>query len=278
MKHIGLWAVGLILAIVISVIYPVQFVRACEKTPDFFKKSINIGGYKLYIHSEGKGKPVVVFDSGYGDSSESWSNVQTALSKTFRSVSYDRAGLGKSGKSPYPRTSVIKAWELHELLHKAGINGPFILVGHSLGAYNVRMFASMYPNEVKGIVLIEPTHEDHNEKMILTQHPEVQEFMKSQFNAEGTYEEFLESSKQVKATRKCLKNIPLTVITATNHGVGQEYEDIWMKMQKDTVSLSKYGKHIIAEGCNHYVQNEKPEIVINAIKDMISSLNKKHCW
>jgi hypothetical protein len=70
----------------------------------------------------------------------------------------------------------------------------------------------------------------------------------------------------------------LTVITATNHDVGQEYEDIWMKMQKDTVSLSKYGKHIIAEGCNHYVQNEKPEIVINAIKDMISSLNKKHCW
>lgn len=276
MKHIGLWAVGLILAVFVSIIHPAPLVMSCGKTPDSIEKNIDVGGFKLYIRSEGKGNPAVVYESAYGDASTSWSNIQSAVSKTAKSVSYDRAGLGKSEKSPNPRTSYYKARELHKLLQKSGVKGPYILVGHSLGAYNVRLFASMYPKEVKGIVLIEPTHEDQHEKLILNQPPEVQELIKAQFKVEGTYDEFLESARQVKATRACLKNIPLTVITTNKHSVGQEYEDIWMDMQKDIVSLSKYGRHIIVDGSDHYIQNDKPEIVIGAINDMISSLNRKH--
>jgi pimeloyl-ACP methyl ester carboxylesterase len=83
-----------------------------------------------------------------------WALVQAALEKRHVVVSYDRAGLGWSDSAPGPRTSRQMVEELHGLLTRAGIGGPFVLVGHSLGGLNARMFARMYPGEVVGIVLV----------------------------------------------------------------------------------------------------------------------------
>jgi pimeloyl-ACP methyl ester carboxylesterase len=75
-------------------------------------------------------------------------------------VTYDRAGLGWSDRGPNPRDARQHAGELHTLLARAGIPGPYVLVGHSLGGLSVRMFADEYPNEVAGMVLIEATNPD----------------------------------------------------------------------------------------------------------------------
>jgi pimeloyl-ACP methyl ester carboxylesterase len=117
---------------------------------------VDIGGYRLHILCTGEGGPTVILDSGLGDSGQVWALIQQKLSDRIRVCSYDRAGLGWSEPGPLPRTYQQAATELHELLKQAGEAPPFVLVGHSAGVNTVRMFAENYPEEVAGLVLIEP--------------------------------------------------------------------------------------------------------------------------
>jgi pimeloyl-ACP methyl ester carboxylesterase len=95
-------------------------------------------------------------DAGLGDSSLVWAGVQRQLTDKTRVCSYDRAGIGWSDPGPRPRTYQQAARELQAMLAKAGKEGPYVLVGHSAGANTVRLFASTFPEEVAGLVLIEP--------------------------------------------------------------------------------------------------------------------------
>jgi len=122
-------------------------------------KLIDIGGYKLHIHCTGRGGPTVILDSGLGLSSIDWTLVQSKIAEFSQVCSYDRAGYGWSDESPYPRTSVQMMEELNTLLTEAGIPPPYILVGHSLGGINIRVFTNLYPEKVAGLVLIDPSHE-----------------------------------------------------------------------------------------------------------------------
>ncbi len=116
---------------------------------------VDVGGYRLHIHCTGSGSPTVVIESGWGDFSASWGWVQPEVAKTTRVCTYDRAGMGWSEASPQPRTAREFAQELHTLLAKANEPGPYVLVGHSLGGYTVRVYAHDYPDEVSGLVLID---------------------------------------------------------------------------------------------------------------------------
>src|SRR5579863_1004452 len=126
---------------------------------------IDIGGYKLHINCRGQGSPVVVLDSGLGDSFIVWRKVQPEIARFTRVCSYDRAGLGYSDSSPHPRTSQVIAHELHALLHSAGMAGPFLLVGHSAGGFNVRVFTSLYRNQVAGMVLVDASHPEQQKRL-----------------------------------------------------------------------------------------------------------------
>jgi pimeloyl-ACP methyl ester carboxylesterase len=116
---------------------------------------VDVGGYRLHLHCTGTGSPTVVIETGWGDSSASWGWVQPEVAKTTRVCTYDRAGMGWSEASPQPRTARVFAQELHTLLAQANETGPFVLVGHSLGGYTVRVYAHDYPAEVSGLVLID---------------------------------------------------------------------------------------------------------------------------
>jgi pimeloyl-ACP methyl ester carboxylesterase len=117
---------------------------------------VDVGGYRLHINCTGEGSPTVVIESGWGDMSASWGWVQPEVAKTTRICTYDRAGLGWSESSPEPRTAREFAKELHTLLAKANEPGPYVLVGHSMGGYTVRVYAHGYPEEVVGLVLVDP--------------------------------------------------------------------------------------------------------------------------
>ena len=116
---------------------------------------VDVGGYRLHINCTGTGSPTVVIDAGWGDWSLGWSGVQPGVAKTTRVCTYDRAGMGYSEAGPLPRDAEQFAKELHTLLDRAGVPGPYVLVGHSLGGLPVRVFAHEYPAEVAGVVLIE---------------------------------------------------------------------------------------------------------------------------
>ncbi len=123
-------------------------------------RSVDIGGRSLNILCSGEGSPAVILDSGNSDPGYAWTEIQPEIAKFTEACWFDRAGEGWSDPGPFPRTSATMSAELHELLHRAGIPPPYVLVGHSLGGLNARVYYGMYPNEVAGAVLVDAAHED----------------------------------------------------------------------------------------------------------------------
>lgn len=114
-------------------------------------------GRRMNLYCLGDKGPVVVMDAGLGGSTFSWEEVQPRLAKAYRVCSYDRAGMGFSDPGPLPRDTRHMAEDLRALLKAAGLPGPYILVGHSLGGMTVRLYAALYPQEVAGLVLVDPS-------------------------------------------------------------------------------------------------------------------------
>jgi pimeloyl-ACP methyl ester carboxylesterase len=126
-------------------------------------KLVDIGGYHIHLWCTGtasEGRPTVVLSAGGGDFATDWSLVQRPLSDSGRVCSYDRPGYGWSEPGPNPRTFRQEAFEIHTALERAGERSPYVLVGHSIGAFVVRSFAAVYRGEVAGMVLVGPTNEN----------------------------------------------------------------------------------------------------------------------
>jgi pimeloyl-ACP methyl ester carboxylesterase len=128
-------------------------------------RSVNIGGFSLDLNCTGAGKPTVILESGLGIPAIGWGLVQLRIARFARVCSYDRAGYGWSDPGPFPRTSREIARELHALLRNAHVRPPYILVGHSFGGFNIRLFNEMYPNEVAGVVFVDASQEDAESEM-----------------------------------------------------------------------------------------------------------------
>jgi pimeloyl-ACP methyl ester carboxylesterase len=120
---------------------------------------VEVGGHRLHVHCVGQGSPTVVLDAGLGAFSLDWGAVQPEIATTTRVCAYDRAGLGWSEPGPRPRSPQQFADELHTLLTNAGIQGPYVLVTHSISGKTARLFASQHPNLVAGMVLVDARHE-----------------------------------------------------------------------------------------------------------------------
>ena len=132
-------------------------------------RSIALGaefpGVSLSLNCAGQGSPTVILDSGLGVPAAGWDLVMPDVAKFARVCSYDRAGYGWSSAGPMPRTSEQIVKELHALLGASGEKGPYVLVGHSFGGYNVRVYTGQYPAEVAGLVLVDTSHEDQTRLM-----------------------------------------------------------------------------------------------------------------
>ena len=119
-------------------------------------QSFDIGGRRLHLYALGSGDPAVILEAGISATSLNWRHIQHAVSGFTRAVAYDRGGLGWSDPSLTPRTPSDIARELRTLLRAAAIEPPYVLVGHSFGALVVRRYALLYPEEVAGVVLVDP--------------------------------------------------------------------------------------------------------------------------
>ena len=117
---------------------------------------VDVGGFRLHAVGAGHGQPTVLFDAALGGSCLSWSLVQPQIAAVTATCSYDRAGLGWSERGPSPRTAGRNVSELRVLLDRLGIGGPYVFVGHSFGTLVGRLFAARYPDEIAGLVLVEP--------------------------------------------------------------------------------------------------------------------------
>lgn len=236
-----------------------------------FLGKIDIGGYSLYTNCCGKGTPTVIFESGLGEGNGIWAYIKQQISPITRTFSYDRAGIGISDKSNLERTSLNEVYELHTLLKNTKVKGPYIIVAHSIGGYNARLFAGTYPNEVAGIVFVDCSHENQYDNM---SQEEIETRKKQLVGCpEQNLDELIISSNQVKEIRKkdSLRNIPITVLTAEDT---LTVVSSWADFQNDLASLSNNSKHAIVEGSGHMMQYDKPQVIIDAIKDMINEVRK----
>jgi pimeloyl-ACP methyl ester carboxylesterase len=152
--------IALAAGILVGIIYEQLGVRQDRGRLPEIGQLVDVGGYRLNLYCSGEGSPTVVFDAGSGASGYSWSEIQSAVAGRTRACWFDRAGMGWSDTGPYPRTAAKMSQELHTLLRRAGVPGPYVLVGHSLGGLNARVYAGLYPGEVAGAVLVDAAHED----------------------------------------------------------------------------------------------------------------------
>jgi pimeloyl-ACP methyl ester carboxylesterase len=117
---------------------------------------VDLGSHSLHCLIMGQGTPTVIFESGLMSTVLSWRDCQSEIAKTTRTICYDRAGLGWSDFGPEIRDADRIVNELRKLLDRARILPPYVLVGHSFGGLTIRLFAARYPEQVCGLVLIDP--------------------------------------------------------------------------------------------------------------------------
>jgi pimeloyl-ACP methyl ester carboxylesterase len=155
------WLVaGLLALAVIGAIYQAVATQIDQRTYSAPGEMVNVNGHLMHINCVGRGSPTVILESGLGNMSADWANIQPEVAKTTRVCAYDRAGTGWSEPGPTPRDPKQIAHELHTLLGKAGIDGPYVLVGQSFGGLYVRMYADLYPKEIAGMLLVDSSHPD----------------------------------------------------------------------------------------------------------------------
>ncbi|MDX3072520.1 alpha/beta hydrolase [Streptomyces sp. MI02-7b] len=156
-----------------------------------------VAGRRLLLHRSGSGGPAVVLLAGAGMVGLDYLNLHDRVAESTTCVLYDRAGTGWSAPVPLPRTATEVSGELHDLLRTAGVPGPYLLVGHSLGAAYARRFAQRFPGETAGLLLLDPFHED----MYAKAPPEVREKLERMKGAElpEATQEQIDRSREVLA-------------------------------------------------------------------------------
>jgi pimeloyl-ACP methyl ester carboxylesterase len=235
---------------------------------------VDIGGYRLHLRCAGAGSPVVILDAGAGDSLETWDWVFPDVRKFTRVCAYDRAGLGKSDVSPMPRTSEGIVEELQVLLARAHVMGPYVLVGHSFGGLNMRLFAARHPDGVTGLVLVDATPEDFPGQDVALLSPSEAEKMRTlrglapaAFLAELDGMEL--SAEEVRAAKPTAA--PVLVLSSGLSGDGPSLRALWTRLQASMASSFPNGRQIVVEDSGHYIQFDRPEIVVDAIREVVTA-------
>ena len=252
---------------------------ACRTTePQQGDRTVDIGGCRLHMLVQGRGHPVVVLESGAGDAISSWEKVQPEVAKFACVVAYDRAGLGMSDPAvTEPRTTAQIARELHTALHKAKLPPPYVLVGHSMGGFHVRLFAQQFSKEVVGLVLVDPSAEDWND-LLKVQFPDEYAKMMAWRNGDhppGMQKELAAwdiSKEQARAARN-LPDVPVVLFTGLKGNPGGT--QIARKLHTEWLQTMPHATHIETEKSGHYLHVFEPELVVNAISNIVAGVRSR---
>ncbi len=242
-------------------------------------RKIDASGHNLNLLVGGEVTPTVVFEAGFGAGLTSWSTVQSNIAKFARTVSYDRAGIGQSEAGPKPRAAKQIALELHTALQNAGIGPPYVLVGHSFGGIYVRVFADMYPKEVAGMVLIDPSQEKFDDWT--RTHQEAQRTALDEQIAkasQGVRDESAEvnTSYQQARAAKVPAGVPVILLTAMKDDtMPAGVRKVWAEKHEEWIAKVPGGKHIVVENSGHFIQAEQPQVVIDPIKQVVDQARRK---
>ncbi|HET9659744.1 MAG TPA: alpha/beta fold hydrolase [Thermomicrobiales bacterium] len=240
-------------------------------------RRVSIGERSLYLDCQGTGSPTVVLEGGIATD---WAQVQPDVAASTRVCSYDRPDSPGSRSDPTPqRTAQQVVDDLRALLVAAGEAGPYVLVGHSMGGLYVQLFAYEHPQDVAGLVLVDPTPEDFSQRLgeiaaaLGTPVPAIAPVLSAD-------EISFQQMRDARASGT-LRPMPLIVLT---HGRPDdpsdrppgwpiaEEERIWLELHGAIAALVPGGRHIIAEQSGHDIHQEQPAIVIGAILNVVGAV------
>ena len=244
-------------------------------------QDVDAGGHRLHMVIQGRGTPTVILESGLGQGREAWAKILSDVADLTRVVAYDRAGLGQSEPGPKPRTAQQMAGELHTALKNAGLAPPYVLVAHSGSGFTVRVFASLYPKEVAGLVFVDPTQEGLTD-WIKTHQPEVWkqlETEKQKAPEGGVRDEILaaDTSQKQAQTAGPLPDVPVILLTGmrTDNFRTPELLAAWLNLHQEWLKKIPHGKHVLAQNSGHFIQDQEPELVIGAIREIVEAVRHK---
>ncbi len=264
-------------------------------------------GRRLYLECRGEGSPTVILEAGAGNNGEIWDNIALPAGETgavlpgvasfTRVCIYDRPGTflepghpGRSDPVAMPRTAADMVTDLHSLLRIAGVPGPYVMAGHSFGGLIARLYASTFPDDVVGLVLIDSAHEDYYDLLQEVLTPNQWE-LSANLPVSPDYPglEQIDTGTSAIQMREAaadspLGPMPLVVLT---HGRPWDFpadypapvlEEIWIPLQVDLASLVPGGQLVVAEKSQHYIQIDQPGLVIAWIEQAVDAVRDPATW
>ncbi len=252
---------------------------------------VKVHEHTMTLYSSGIGKPTVILEAGGGSSHKTWELVQPKLAASARIISYDRPGYLNSDTCTLSRDAITIARELKAALTKAKIDPPYILSGWSYGGALIRVFAGLYPDEVAGMVLVDPAPEEvypRLEREFPEMMKEDMEYMQAILTSKtrpGEREEmrmFDISMNQARLSDE-LHATPTTLLIAAGKAEGGQDRDTTNPINRAWVEeLVKWAvkrpalKYEIITSSGHHIARSQPDIVAKAILDHIYRYQVRH--
>ena len=311
--------VGLIVVLLLlGLLYQFLATRIAYRNYPAPGEMVSVYGHDMQIYCTGKasGGPTVVMDAGLGGGVLDWQTVQPKVATFARVCSYDRSGIGWSKSGPTPRTSQRIVKELHALLSDAGGEGPYVLVGHSFGGANLQLYASEYPKQVAGMVLVDSaldtrvldkdlrkavaglqpspltikataplgiprllaSQEGSLPKRLAQERTAIYNGTRHLYAVADETATVQKSVAEATDAAPSLGEKPLVVLSAgarqfpglTNKQAKRTNEQI-NDFEAGMTNLSRNSKLVVAKDSSHYIQFDRPELVVDSIRRVVEA-------
>ncbi len=238
-------------------------------------------GSRVKVRIAGKGSPAVVLISGQGNEIDAWNEVQPSIGAMSLAVAYDRPGLGGSDPGAEPRTVSRMAAELHELLRTLRIPPPYVLCGHSLGGFVAQYFALLFPADVAGMVLVDPSIESFyargdsmpEYRAIVARTAE--RLSRAPPGVRAEVAGFDSSRAEMRHVGR-MPPVPIWMLISVHHGAdAPAVEEAWRDMHVSWAGAQARGHYVIDSTSGHYLQRENPALVLKAVGDILAELGAR---
>lgn len=251
-----------------------------------FAHAVSIGERSLFLDCGGSGAPRVILEAGGGGNSSGWHGVLPGLRRFTAACAYDRAGTGQSPAAPRPHTMQQMIDELDALLDRAQIEASYVLVGHSLGGLLVRLYTSQHPDDVGGLVLLDPSTEQQAARMWSLLPPEIVAQLRAGLSQSPDgldYDSFVAGMAQLQGAERALGDRPLIVLTAMGSqsaepgvpaAVGERMSREWLAMHSEVSRLSSNSAHLVLD-TSHDISQDAPAVVVAAIEEVVASVRDR---
>jgi len=256
-----------------------------------------VQGRQLFLRCTGRGGPTVVFENGL---TTDWYGIQNRLAGSTRVCSYDPASqngaFSRSDPAATPRTGLDRVRDLHALLAAADVPEPYVLAGHSNGGLFSLLFASLHPDQVAGLVLIDGVHPRYHDRRVAMLRKHLPTALWQQFAAhacdippvffDSEQMDICRAEAQTRAALAAhpLRTMPLAVIS---HGRAspetyppgwpwRAEERLWSTLQDELAALEPCSDHVIAVRSDHDIPIHQPGLVIAEVKEVVAAVRAGH--